>query len=77
MPGQSGPWHTVPTANRAHGEEDRTARLWDATGKPIGEPIKHEERSLAVAYGPDGATVLTAARQVGTALGSRTGKLMG
>src|SRR5262249_16734037 len=39
---------------------DRTARLWDvATGKPLGPPLRHAEKIQAVAFSPDGATVLT------------------
>ena len=38
-----------------------TARLWDAaTGKPIGRPLMHQGgSSIAVAFSPDGKTVLT------------------
>jgi len=39
---------------------DNTARLWDsATGKPIGQPMRHEDTVHAMAFSPDGKAVLT------------------
>jgi WD40 repeat protein len=39
---------------------DRTARLWDAaTGWPLGAPMNHQNAVHAVAFSPDGKTVLT------------------
>jgi tetratricopeptide (TPR) repeat protein len=44
------------------GSEDGTARLWDvATGRPVGEPMRHEGKVEAAAFSPDGRTALTAA----------------
>jgi WD40 repeat protein/tRNA A-37 threonylcarbamoyl transferase component Bud32 len=44
----------------AMGGSDKTARLWDvATGRPIGEPLRHEGRVLALAYSPDGRALAT------------------
>ena len=41
--------------------EDKTARLWDAaSGKPIGEPMKHEEQVYSAQFSPDGQRVVTA-----------------
>src|SRR5262249_1217420 len=49
------------------GSGDNTARLWDArTGKPLGEPMQHENGVWGVAFSPDGATALTGS-QDGTA----------
>ena len=40
---------------------DNTARLWDATsGKPIGEPMKHENGVMSAQFSPDGQRVVTA-----------------
>ena len=40
---------------------DGTARLWDAaSGKPIGEPMKHEEEVYSAQFSPDGQRVVTA-----------------
>ena len=40
---------------------DKTARLWDATtGKPLGEPMRHEGDVVAVSFSPDGKTIATA-----------------
>ena len=45
-------------ADRQH--QDRTARLWDATtGRPLGLPMIHQGALQAVAFSPDGKTVLT------------------
>jgi tetratricopeptide (TPR) repeat protein len=41
------------------GSGDKTARLWDATGRPLGQPMTHQETVYRVAFGPDGKTVLT------------------
>jgi WD40 repeat protein len=47
----------VVTASR-----DETARLWDlASGKQIGEPLRHEEAAVTCAqFSPDGQRVVTA-----------------
>jgi WD40 repeat protein/serine/threonine protein kinase/tetratricopeptide (TPR) repeat protein len=41
------------------GCEDNVARLWDAAGRPIGEPLRHQGRVLSVAFSPDGRVALT------------------
>jgi hypothetical protein len=42
---------------------DGTARVWEAaTGKPIGEPLRHEKEVYSAAFSPDGRFVLTASR---------------
>jgi eukaryotic-like serine/threonine-protein kinase len=44
----------------ATGSMDRTARLWDAaTGRPRGEPMRHDGPVLSLAFSPDGSTLLT------------------
>ena len=44
----------------ATASDDKTARLWDAaTGKPLGDPMKHYEEVNAVAFSPDGTKLAT------------------
>jgi WD40 repeat protein len=39
----------------------RTARLWDAaTGKPVGEPMQHDNAVWCATFSSDGQQVLTA-----------------
>ena len=46
--------------DRADGQWDNTARLWDVkTGQPRGAALKHEGVVNAVAFSPDGQTALT------------------
>ena len=41
--------------------EDKTARLWNAAnGKPIGEPMKHDNGVGSAQFSPDGQRVVTA-----------------
>jgi tetratricopeptide (TPR) repeat protein len=41
--------------------QDSTARVWEAaTGKAIGEPLRHDKQVLSAAFSPDGQRVLTA-----------------
>ena len=43
--------------------DDKTARLWDAaSGKPIGEPMKHEGDVNSAQFSPDGQRVVTASQ---------------
>ncbi len=63
------------------GSNDKTARLWDVrTGRPLGTPMKHDHEITAVAFSPDGATVLTGSGDLGQHAGiaqlwdARTGK---
>ncbi|MGH8572944.1 MAG: WD40 repeat domain-containing protein, partial [Gammaproteobacteria bacterium] len=45
------------------GSQDNTARLWDArSGKPLGEPLRHGNWVMAVAFSPKGNRVLTGSR---------------
>ena len=40
---------------------DKTARLWDAaSGKAIGEPMRHDDEVLSARFSPDGHWVVTA-----------------
>ena len=40
---------------------DNTARVWEAaTGKAIGEPLRHERKVNSAAFSPDGKFVVTA-----------------
>ena len=42
------------------GSSDRTVRLWDLAGQPIGEPFKgHTDTINSVAFSPDGQTILS------------------
>ena len=57
----SGPWRSVPTARRCSPEpEKHRAEFWDVgTMRKLPQPLEHEKAVYAVAYSPDGRTVLT------------------
>ncbi len=41
--------------------DDKTARVWDAeSGKPVGEPMRHEGLVRAASFSPDGRRIVTA-----------------
>ena len=41
--------------------DDKTARVWDAeSGKPVGEPMRHEDAVRAASFSPDGRRIVTA-----------------
>ena len=42
--------------------QDRAASGTPATGRPIGDPLLHQSLAIAVAFSPDGRTVLTGSR---------------
>ena len=50
------------TVNRcSRRAQDQTVRLWEVgTGDPFGTPLRHQGILMAVAFSPDGKTVLTA-----------------
>ena len=42
------------------GSDDRTVRLWDLSGNPIGEPFQgHSAAVWSVAFSPDGQTIVS------------------
>ena len=70
----SGDGKFVVTAGR-----DNTARLWEtATGKAVGEPLRHEGEVNSAAFSPDGKFVVTASRDGTVQLWeTATGKAVG
>ena len=41
--------------------DDHTARVWDAaSGKPLGEPMRHEDDVKSAQFSPDGSRIVTA-----------------
>ena len=45
----------------ATASDDHTARVWEAaTGKPVGQPLRHEAAVASAAFSPDGLWVVTA-----------------
>ena len=61
------------------GSFDKTAPVWDAvTGKPIGDPMKHDAWVLSAQFSPDGQRVVTAASDFTARLwDTATGKPIG
>ena len=58
--------------------EKGEARLWDAaTGKPIGDPLKHNGWVNAVAFSPDGKKIATASGSTARLWDAATGKPLG
>src|SRR4029078_9281943 len=41
----------------ASASADKTVRLWDMNGQPIGEPLRHDDSVLSVAYSPAGTRI--------------------
>ena len=44
---------------------DKTARVWDAeSGKPVGEPMRHEDMVTAASFSPDGQRIVTTSGKI-------------
>ncbi|WP_224312118.1 WD40 repeat domain-containing protein, partial [Trichormus variabilis] len=42
------------------GSDDKTLRLWDVNGQPIGQPFRgHEDLVRSVAFSPDGERIVS------------------
>jgi len=60
------------------GGDDGTIRLWDTSGKAIGQPFKgHEGRVISVAFSPDGKTLVSGGQDGTLRLWNRSGKAIG
>ena len=60
------------------GSRDKTIRLWDTTGKPIGQPLKgHQAGVYSVAFSPDGKTIISGSSDKTIRLWNTTGKPIG
>jgi WD40 repeat protein len=60
------------------GSGDQTARLWDlGTREPLKHVFKHSDRVTAVAFAPDGKTILTAGGQTAQLWNVESGKPVG
>ena len=49
-----------PDSQRVVTASVNMAQVWDASGKPIGEPMKHETYVFSAQFSPDGQRVVTA-----------------
>jgi WD40 repeat protein len=60
------------------GSRDGTIRLWDTTGKPIGQPLQgHESAVMSVAFSPDGKTIVSGSWDNTIRLWDTSGKPIG
>jgi WD40 repeat protein len=60
------------------GSSDNTIRLWDTSGKPIGQPFKgHESYVRSVAFSPDGKTIVSGGMDDTIRLWDTSGKPIG
>jgi hypothetical protein len=60
------------------GGEDKTVRLWDTSGKAIGQPFKgHEGRVWSVAFSRDGKTIVSGSADKTVRLWDISGKAIG
>ena len=41
----------------ASGSDDKTVRLWDTDGQPVGQPLHHDDTVTSVAFSPDGTRI--------------------
>jgi dipeptidyl aminopeptidase/acylaminoacyl peptidase len=56
----------------------KTARLWDAlSGKPIGEPMQHEEEVRSAQFSPDGQRVVSVSAETARLRDALSGKPIG
>jgi WD40 repeat protein len=62
----------------ASASSDRTVRLWDRQGNPIGTPFQgHEDWVRSVAFSPDGQTIASASSDRTVRLWDRQGNPIG
>jgi len=67
-----------PDGNRiASGSADNTVRLWSPDGKPIGQPLRHDDWVTSVAFSPDGNRIATASADNTVRLWDTDGKPIG
>ena len=60
------------------GSWDKTIRLWDTSGKPIGQPFQgHEAEVTSVAFSPDGKTIVSGSGDGTIRLWDTSGKPIG
>jgi WD40 repeat protein len=60
------------------GGSDGTVRLWDTSGKAIGQPFKgHEDAVNSVAFSPDGKTIVSGSHDRTVRLWDTSGKAIG
>ncbi|MGL4620624.1 nSTAND1 domain-containing NTPase [Chroococcidiopsis sp.] len=62
----------------ASGSIDKTIRLWDKSGKPIGQPFQgHQQGVFSIAFSPDGQYIVSGSADGTVRLWDRSGQAMG